>query len=239
MNNCIVCNKLHNNKTFCSRNCQLKVCSQYFGNANERRRNGELPSGQLGKRHSEETKLKMSVAHKGKPHPFSDDGREKIKAAARGNTHGRKNKGMKRSIETRQQMSRSHLGVPLSDSHRASCVVAQRKVWDNTELHPNLKNCFTATRFNKFEQKILAYLQSISTRWRYVGDGELMVGRKCPDFWDGDKKLVEFYGEHWHKVDNSKERIEYFREYGYETLIVWGKELGNQTALLDKLRLFS
>ena len=72
-----------------------------------------------------------------------------------------------------------------------------------------------------------------------MGDGELMVGRKCPDFWDGDKKLVEFYGEHWHKVDNSKERIEYFREYGYETLIVWGKELGNQTALLEKLRLFS
>lgn len=87
---------------------------------------------------------------------------------------------------------------------------------------------------NGLETSILKLLPS---GWRYVGDGTLIVGTKCPDFWDGGTRLIEAYGDYWHRGQDPQDRIDYFAERGYECMVIWEQEVrGNR---LDKLLEFA
>jgi hypothetical protein len=78
--------------------------------------------------------------------------------------------------------------------------------------------------------------------------GEVMIlGGKIPDFVNvnGQKKVIEMFGDWFHsdkfvkkngcKEDTEKGRIKYFKKLGYETLIVWEKELKDIPKLKQKL----
>ena len=72
--------------------------------------------------------------------------------------------------------------------------------------------------------------------FRFVGDGQLMVGRRCPDFWDGGTRLVELYGDYWHRGDDPAARVSYFQERGYNCLVVWESELkGCPEAVIEQI----
>ena len=45
------------------------------------------------------------------------------------------------------------------------------------------------------------------------------------------KKLIELYGDYWHKGENPEIKKNYFKKFGFDTLIIWERELSN----LDKL----
>jgi G:T-mismatch repair DNA endonuclease (very short patch repair protein) len=88
---------------------------------------------------------------------------------------------------------------------------------------------------NKAEQNLYQLLQGIfPNEYKFVGDGSVIIGGKCPDFIgvNSQKKLIELYGDYWHRNDDEGNRIFYFRLLGYETLIVWEYELKD----LEKLR---
>ena len=63
----------------------------------------------LGKKMSEETKRKQSAMRLGVPKPESF--KLKMSERMRGNTYGRASKGTKRSLETRQRISRAKMGM--------------------------------------------------------------------------------------------------------------------------------
>ena len=73
---------------------------------------------------------------------------------------------------------------------------------------------------NKLEKKFEEL-----TGWQFVGDGQLIVGGKCPDFWDGETGLVELYGNYWHRDQDPQDRIDHFAQYGYTCLVIWESEL--------------
>jgi hypothetical protein len=75
---------------------------------------------------------------------------------------------------------------------------------------------------NKTELKVLELL---GAPWCFVGNGKLVINGKCPDFWNGDHKLVEYWGSLWHKNDNAEERIKHFEKAGYQCLIIQEIEL--------------
>lgn len=85
---------------------------------------------------------------------------------------------------------------------------------------------------------------------KYVGDGSCWIGRLNPDFifTDGRKKIIEHYGDYWHANPflckekerrgarfaediwaEDKLREEKFRSYGYEVLVIWERELYEET----------
>ncbi len=91
---------------------------------------------------------------------------------------------------------------------------------------------------NKAELKLNDFLQQLlPNEYKYVGDGEFILAGKCPDFVNinGQKKIIELYGNYWHKGETGKERIALFRQYGYETLIVWGSELKDEEELINRI----
>ncbi len=73
--------------------------------------------------------------------------------------------------------------------------------------------------------------------YRYVGNGEVHIGRLCPDFINvnGQKKIIEVFGESFHDPEQSLREVPYsateegrrkrFAKYGYDMLVVWSKEL--------------
>ena len=62
-----------------------------------------------------------------------------------------------------------------------------------------------------------------------MGDFQYFIGGRNPDFANinGQKKLIEVYGDYWHENDDPQDRIDHFKQYGFKTLIVWESDFLN------------
>jgi len=95
---------------------------------------------------------------------------------------------------------------------------------------------------NKTEKFLEELLQELlPNEWKYVGDGQFLLGGKCPDFVNinGQKKIIELFGEHVHKPEEEQERINLFAQYGFQSLVIWYSELKNHVLLEKKLLHFN
>ena len=94
---------------------------------------------------------------------------------------------------------------------------------------------------NKLETIILAILETLYPgEWKFVGNGEVMIGGKFPDFINinGQKKIIEVFGDYWHCGENSEDRINIFKPYGYDTLVIWEHELKDMGTVRNKISEF-
>jgi len=184
----------------------------------------------FGKHHTDETRRRMKENHadfNGEKHPLwgkhrSEEIKQKIREKAINRKHTKK---------TREKMS-DNLKNRWKDENYAKKIIAS--------LH---------SKPNKAE----IYLNSILDRifpneWKFVGDGQVIIDGLCPDFINinGDKKIIELFGKHWHKSQDNiryrqteEGRKESFGKYGYDTLIIWDYELKSETNVIEKIRSFS
>jgi hypothetical protein len=70
--------------------------------------------------------------------------------------------------------------------------------------------------------------------------GILVIGDKAiPDFVSTKRNVVvEFFGEHWHKPEEERERIKFMKDNGYECLVLWTKDFNNIDSLKSKVQSF-
>ncbi len=91
---------------------------------------------------------------------------------------------------------------------------------------------------NKIEMFLQEYLDKLfPNEYKYVGSGEIIISNRNPDFINinGKKKIIELFGDYWHKEGEVQERINIFKKEGWETLIIWEHELKNLDKLKEKL----
>jgi len=149
------------------------------------------------------------------------------------------------SRKTRIGMNKSEvkekLRKPKPESQREKLRQSMIKNWENPvyrERQVMLRMQGMQIKPNKPEKIIIQLLSKIiPNEYKYVGDGQFILGGKCPDFLNinGKKKLIEFFGNYWHSKavtgiepdQHEKERIGYFKRFGFDTLIIWGYELKN------------
>lgn len=108
--------------------------------------------------------------------------------------------------------------------------IFQEKIYAACSLKPN-----------KPEQALNKLLQNLfPNEYKYVGDFQFFIGSKNPDFMNtnGKKFLIELYGDYWHRNDNPQDRIDYFKNFGFDTFIIWEHELKDQEVLKSKLQNF-
>jgi hypothetical protein len=95
---------------------------------------------------------------------------------------------------------------------------------------------------NKTELWFQNFLNSLyPNEWKFVGDGQVIIAGKCPDFINvnGQKKIIELFGDYWHRNQDPQDRIDIFKPYGYKTLIIWENELKDMVELRCRLERFS
>lgn len=132
-------------------------------------------------------------------------------------------------------------GKKLSQKTKDKIGVASLKRWKNIVFVNKIKIARNLSP-NKTEMRLLDILQRIlPNEYKYVGNFEVVLDGKCPDFinCNGQKKLIELFGDYWHKKSEVKSRTNHFKKYGYKTLIIWERELKNLTKLNIKILNFN
>lgn len=191
----------------------------------------------LGKKFSKEAKDNMSKAHIG------------LQAGEKSPTWGKK-----RSKTTRDKISKTLTGWfknGISIKARRKRSKLSKKLWQTPEY---VRKQMATRRVlpNKPEKLLDKILQSLFFgEYKYVGDGQFILAGKCPDFVNvnGQKKIIELFGDWFHSKECAEQRgrnyitpqarINIFKEYGYETLIVWERELKNTEVLKESLLKFN
>lgn len=191
----------------------------------ESRRGGN--NGFYGKQHTDENKRKRSIAMSGTKHPFY---------------------GKSRSEETKEKMREANRGQIRSEETKKRISKAMKFCWQDPEFQKIMQKAFQL-KPNKPEQLLMKMLDEFyPSDWKYVGDFQFWLGGKNPDFMNinGQKKLIELYGDYWHsqkvigipEEQHKQERIDHFKQYGFDTLVIWEKELKDLLQVEFKIHRF-
>jgi G:T-mismatch repair DNA endonuclease (very short patch repair protein) len=97
-------------------------------------------------------------------------------------------------------------------------------------LHPNIPEKTVINLLNELFPK----------EYKYVGNFKFWLGGKNPDIMNvnGQKKLIEVFGDYWHRGENPQNRIRHFKKYGFDTLVIWEKDIKNDDNLMKTLNKF-
>ena len=167
----------------------------------------------LGKKTSVETKLKQSLALKGRPK--SPEHVAKVIAAR---------KGLKHSEESKEKNRVWHLNHWYNEMTDEKKALHIKNVLRNGK-HPN-----------KQEIRLQEFVNTLGLSYKYTGNGTCIINNCNPDFvHDTKKKVIELFGEYWHRDEDGSERIKKFEERGYSCLIIWSKELSKLDILSAKI----
>ena len=192
----------------------------------ELNKGGKISIAKMGHSVSEETKAKMSQVHIGVKVRLTLEGKERKRQSLLGNQFA-KNRTAPCSEETKQKIGSAN-AIKMKEKWQEDSYVA---------LQMKARNCSP----NKPEQKLTALINTNKLPFKYVGDGQFILGGKCPDFLgtDGKKQLIELFGTYWHGVLDIGKRVEYFRQFGYSTLIIWEDELKDDSQVIKKIKKFT
>lgn len=218
----------------------------------------------LGTCHTVETKKKMSLAKIGKPMTYSaghadfngdrnpfwgkhhtDGVREKISLSKLANPTIRR--GYRHSEATKEKI-RIKAKIRLSDSTKNSMYgkhfTEETKAKMSRSASRNWKNDkYVAKQMRsrkvKPNQLELSFQQVLDecfpNEWKYVGDGQFVLGGRCPDFLniDGKKQLIELFGDYWHRGESPEDKMNHYKKYGFECIVIWENEILHNSNMQD------
>jgi len=98
------------------------------------------------------------------------------------------------------------------------------------------------TKPNKPETRLLDLLNiHFPNQWKYVGNWEFVIGHRNPDFINinGKKQIIELFGSYWHSLFDIAKVTNFYRQYGFDTLIIWEDELKNEKRLTIRICKFT
>lgn len=169
--------------------------------------------------------LKNSESLKG--HNVSRETRDKISRALTG--------GHPFTDEAKQKMSLAHLGKPLSPETRKLLSKIVLALWQTPEYWEKQRGHLLQP--SKPELLLNEWLtEYFPQQWKY-NDGWFILSGKIPDFVNinGKKQVIELFGDYWHKDENPQGRINLFRQYGYDCLVIWEHSLKDKDAVLNEI----
>jgi len=69
-----------------------------------------------------------------------------------------------------------------------------------------------------------------------LSNREVVISGKTPDFvHNTENKFIEIWGDFYHRGQNPQDRIDFFRERGYDCLVLWASELSKEDTTIKKI----
>ena len=202
----------HSNRKYCSRECYLQH--------------------NRGWHHSEETKLKLKRIMN------SPEVREKIASKLRGKNNPFY--GKRHRDETIKKLREQAIQRIANDpEYRRKILEASYKGW--LKLTSQLQRYLKEGLPNPSEKKLLEILNKVCPGEYRYNNGWFVLGGKIPDFVNvnGKKKVIELFGEAYHREEEVEERRSHFRKYGWDCLVIWAKELKSPEEVANKVLEFN
>ena len=188
-----------------------------------------------GRRFSKETKRRMSESHKGKGLGSDNPMFGKEQSDFQKQQVSKANTGKETSQKTRNLMSKNN-GMHSRKAKRKQKENSKR-LWQDPEYQRKVAAGLKLSP-NKPEQLLMKLLdKTYPNEWKYVGDFQFFLGGKNPDFINVNSKkfLIELFGDYWHQGQDPQDRINHFKQYGFDTLVIWESELENLEKIKNKL----
>lgn len=164
---------------------------------------------------SEIAKQKLSLALAG--HLVADETRIKI----------RKTKIEQARItpsEVRAKQSKSHkkrLFENLSELDRLRRQL--KNIKDDPEIY---KKIFLRRPMSKPEIEMQKMINQMNLPYEYVGNFQFRIGKRYPDFINKrTQKIIEVFGDFYHKGQDPQKLIDYYKNFGYECIVLWASEI--------------
>ena len=193
--------------------------------------------GKPGWKRSPEEAARIGAKHKNKV--VSEETRAKLSANKKAYFE------TPQGVEQRARKAASMVGKKLSPETREKMSKALLERWKDPEYHHNtvlLLHTAGATIKPTTPEIIMGTIldELYPNEWKYVGDWSLVIGNLNPDFVSvKGNKIVEVWGNYFHEGQNPEERINYFKQHGYETLIIWTQEMDDDfDGMVDKVVAF-
>ena len=158
-----------------------------------------------------------------------------------------------RMIEAHKGQKAWNKGVSMTDGYRANMIAAvnrpnvleikrrkSKELWLKPDYIKKIQAAYH-NKPNKPETLLFRLLEKLHPgEWKYTGDFSFIINGKCPDFVNinGEKKIIELFGDYWHRGEDPQDRINDFSNFGYETLVIWERELKNMDDLKNKIQAF-
>ena len=109
-----------------------------------------------------------------------------------------------------------------------SCSYQMKKVWSDFEYKAErLKKIFNACKNKSPNNLETTFYNMFCDKVKFVGNGsrwiQLVSGAKNPDFEVIGKeyKVIELFGDYWHKNDTPKKLIDKYADKKIECLVIW------------------
>lgn len=211
--------------------------------ANEKRR-----KSLIGHKVSKEAREKIRISKLGDRNPSKRDEVRK-KNSEWHKKYGTYGRGKKRPSMTGSlnpmkcnSVKRKHLEAVRSFESRKKVSESSKKQWDNPDYIKKIMLSLH-TGINKSESKLLNLITSIMPgEYVYNGDfsHDVKINRKIPDFVNinGKMKVIELYGDYFHRGENPNDRIELFKTYGWDCMVIWESELLDVERVIDRILTF-
>lgn len=204
-----------------------------------------LAEANIGKHHSEETKRKMSLARKGKPHHWIAIG---VHSGSKNPMYGRRGK-------LNPFFGKKHKTEVVEKSRERNRILTKQWWQDPAYREKVLKRMAEAShkRPNKPEELLLTLLdKACPNEFTYNGNGKVIILGMVPDFINinGKKQVIELFGDYWHSAEVTKNqswnrselgRIMAYNSLGYDCLVIWEKELLSESeeSLVARIKRFN
>ena len=195
---------------------------------------GQIPwnKGIKGRLHSEETKRKISESNRGVK--FSEDHIQKLRKANSGESNPMFGKHHTR--ESLKKIGEGNKGKHLSEEAKKKLSETRKKLYKDPEFAKKMFKAIAKKPTNPERIWKEIAIDNNSLPFKYTGDGEVVIGGRCPDFIHLTKKIVvEVFGKAYHaplfaffNVDYSrtyKGTIEHYKQHGYKCIIFWDRDL--------------
>ncbi len=199
----------------------------------------------FGRHLSEETKMKISIANKGMKRPDTSirlKGKKRLDVSVRmkeSNPMFNIESLNKRSNTVKKLYKEGKLKHPMLGKKRLDVSVRMK---EGGAMKARMANKFKP---NRPEKLVIALLNKyFPNKWEYVGDGKFWITCFNPDFINCNEKklIIEVFGDYWHNTSdaiiNDEKRLDAYKKYDYDTLIIWESELKNINDILQRIKNF-